>query len=210
MSDCLLPRNSTPLERALSNTRSENTNLKTDINILIDPHKAPVQFLPFLAWALSVDYWEHDWPEQVKRDMVAKSRSLHEIKGSVPALRKMLAIFGYTADFKYWYQQNPPAVAGTFEMTVNLNNHGLDERREKEVTRLIDETKTKSRHISKLSFALASTGKVFIGGALFVGEDTIIYPYSPKQLTSSGSLKIAATLHIIETTTLKTGASNGL
>ncbi len=66
----LLPPGSTPLERRLAQTCSGISDLQVPLRDLWDPATCPVSFLPYLARAFSVDRWDEDWMESVKRQVV--------------------------------------------------------------------------------------------------------------------------------------------
>ena len=63
----LLPPGSTPLERRLAQTCSRISDLGCRCVTCGDPATCPVSFLPYLARAFSVDRWDEDWTESVKR-----------------------------------------------------------------------------------------------------------------------------------------------
>lgn len=91
-----------------------------DINIdtLWDPYKCPLELLPFLAWALSVDNWDDDWPEEIKRNVVAAAPEVHRKKGTVYAVEKALDAFDMSYKIVEWWQQEPIGRRGTFNITV--------------------------------------------------------------------------------------------
>lgn len=80
--DHILPSNATKYERSLAS--QVDRLLALDINFidLWDPWKCPADLLPYLAWALSVDIWDTNWPISKKREAVARSIRLHRMKGT--------------------------------------------------------------------------------------------------------------------------------
>ncbi|VDS09246.1 Phage tail protein (Tail_P2_I) [Paracoccus haematequi] len=95
MTDHLLPPNCTPLERALSLAMARLGEIDTPARLMWDPDRIPAAYLPWLAWALSVDEWDPDWPEAQRREIVRRSVDLHRIKGTLPSIRQALAMQGY-------------------------------------------------------------------------------------------------------------------
>lgn len=81
----------------------------------------PLEFLPFLAWSLSVDYWNPEWPEQKKRDVIAATPGLHSIKGTKAAVVGALESLGLSVDYQAWYEQEPVAPRGTVNINVDAN-----------------------------------------------------------------------------------------
>ncbi len=91
----LLPPNSTPAERAISNAMARAWDVPTPAGLMWDPANIPAAYLPWLAWAVSVDNWDPDWPEEQKRAAIAGSAAWHRIKGTRPAVVTALAELGY-------------------------------------------------------------------------------------------------------------------
>lgn len=60
-----------------------------------NPGTCPVAFLPWLAWALSVDEWSDTWTEATKRAVIAASVEVHRRKGTIGSIRRALAAAGY-------------------------------------------------------------------------------------------------------------------
>ena len=62
---------------------------------LWNPDKCPLAFLPWLAWALSVDTWDAAWPEAEKRAVIKASANNHRKKGTPWAIRTALEAAGF-------------------------------------------------------------------------------------------------------------------
>ena len=58
--------------------------------------------------------------------------------------------------------------AGTFGITIEVSETGLNEQTYKELTRLIDDVKPVSRHLKQLTIAISPTGAL----NAFVGQQT--------------------------------------
>lgn len=71
---------------------------------LWNPWTCPTAHLPFLAWALSVDEWDHRWPEQVRRAAIANSVPIHRRKGTIGSVRRALEALGASIEISEWYQ----------------------------------------------------------------------------------------------------------
>ena len=85
----ILPPNSTDLEQAVDETiatRIEGVPVK--ISDLVDVNHCPASHLPFLAWALSVDKWDSNWSETIKRQVIA------EMLGIADRLRAIIVADG--------------------------------------------------------------------------------------------------------------------
>ena len=113
----LLPPNSTDLERKLAEAGKDAFDLPS-IRIIKDIDQVPSQFLPFIAWQKSVDYWDENWQEALKRKVIKESRALHRLKGTPAAIKKALEPFGYEVTLIEWFKAVPNLVPGTFTLKV--------------------------------------------------------------------------------------------
>lgn len=89
----LLPKNSSQLERALADIAYDFSHAST-ILTLWNPDTCPLAFLPYLAWALSVDEWDHTWGEGRKREVCRAARKIHQHKGTPYGVKQALAALG--------------------------------------------------------------------------------------------------------------------
>ena len=94
--ESLLPANASALLRALEQVEAERLQqLYADLRDLWNPDQCPARWLPFLAWTLSVDEWDPDWPEATKRQVIRDAYQLHSIKGSLASMHLALQSAGY-------------------------------------------------------------------------------------------------------------------
>lgn len=92
----LLPPNSTALEVAIEETMlAALSEIDVPVSVMMDPDKVPAKFLPWLAWALSVDEWDVAWSEDSKRATIANSIDVHRHKGTVGSIKRALSAAGY-------------------------------------------------------------------------------------------------------------------
>ena len=89
----LLPPNSTQLERNLAEVNKSAFNIQS-IRIIKDIDQVPPQFLPFIAWQKSVDYWDDNWQDSLKRTVIKNAKEQHKIKGTATSIRRALEPFG--------------------------------------------------------------------------------------------------------------------
>ncbi len=95
MNKRLLPPNSTELERDLEATLRAALMVDVPVADLWHPHRCPVAFLPWLAYAVGVEEWSSEWTEQVKRDVIAATPDIRRHRGTVWAVREALRSAGY-------------------------------------------------------------------------------------------------------------------
>lgn len=123
----LLPKSLPAEERAIEALEQRITDLsnQADIANLWNPWVCPEDFLPVLAWALSVDVWDDDWPVQVQRQVIDASPYLHEIKGTPLAIKLALASINLDYEYKEWHEHDPPKERGTFDVDVFVSDQGI-------------------------------------------------------------------------------------
>lgn len=144
----LLPSNSTKEERALSLAASFGDNiLPEDIKLLLDPYHIQEHFLPFLAWAFHVDFWDDSLPESAKRDLVANAWEWHRKKGTRYAIRRSLETLGFSnVDITEWFD------AGTIPHTFKISLYPMNETLARTAQRCIHEYKpARSRLLEMIS-----------------------------------------------------------
>ena len=95
--ETLLPDNRTAFEEAADLTGARIADLHIGLRQLVQPHAVLAPHLPWLAWGLSVDLWDKDWPEEKKRARTARSLPFHAIKGTQTAIAEALAVMGAEA-----------------------------------------------------------------------------------------------------------------
>ncbi|EIJ69413.1 phage tail protein I [Pasteurella bettyae] len=164
----LLPIGSSKLEIRAAECLKIATDNPIIIKDLINPNSCPEKLLPYLAWAFSVDKWDENWAEQAKRNAIKQAYLIHRHKGTISAIKRVIEPIGYLIELKEWFNATPPATPGTFEITVEVPESGLNEQTYKELTRLIDDVKPVSRHLTQLAIAISPVGMA----NLFIGQNT--------------------------------------
>lgn len=174
MSSSLLPPGSSVLERRLAQACSGISDLDVPLRDLWNPWKCPEKFLPYLAWAFSVDSWDESWNEQEKRAVISESFRLHQHKGTVSAIRRVVEKMGYSFSIAEWWEVADSA--GTFRLEVDVNDIGITSRMLDELTRLINDAKPVSRHLAQFNISTKVHGDIYVGSTLCSGDIISIYP----------------------------------
>ncbi len=165
---------SSVLEQRAAEACAVISDLSVPLRDLWNPWRCPVKFLPYLAWAFSVDRWEETWSEKEKRQAVSDAFWIHQRKGTVAAVRRVIETLGYSMTLQEWWEVADPA--GTFRLEVDLNDIGITESMIKELERIIGDAKPVSRHISQLTLSLSVTALASIGTAFIDSEVITVYP----------------------------------
>lgn len=177
----ILPDNATDLQRVLADFEWDRlSDLDLDvIRRVIDPWACPVALLPWLAAQFSVDTWEETWSEQTRRAVIAASPEVHRLKGTRKAVRLAAEALGLETEIKEWWEFDPPARRGTFQVTVwgDLSGDGplLDERYTRNVIDAVRGAKPKSR-VMILNVAWRLASPVRTASVVFAHDIVTVYP----------------------------------
>ena len=193
----LLPLNSTQLERAMEATFFEKTIVP--LRDLYNADTCPVHLLPHLAWAWSVDRWDHRWPEAAKRRAIAASYYIHAHKGTIGALRRVVEPLGYLIEIVEWFNTVPEGVPGTFALKVGVLDTGITEEMYQELDRLIDDAKPVSRKLTGLAISLETQGNLNIAACLYEGDEIDVYPPVMRDIEVTGRFGVVGREHSIDT-----------
>ncbi len=198
----LLPPSSSPLERAAAQALAAALDYPIPLRKMWDSATCPLEALPFLAWARSVDRWDEAWPEATKRAVVAAAFEVHRKKGTIGALRRVIEPFGYLVAVHEWWQSVPPGAPGTFTLDVDLQNNGLTANDAPELERLIDETKPLTRHIGTLRVTDAVRGNAYGAAATLCGDSICIGPKTANELRGECRGLVKAATHLADVITV--------
>jgi phage tail P2-like protein len=174
MNESLLPTGSSPLERAAAEACAQLANVKVPLKTLWNPQTCPAPFLPYLAWALSVDRWDSEWPTATKRSVIQKAWFIHQHKGTISAVRRVVEPLGYVINITEWWETND--LPGTFRLDIGVLESGIDEAMYEEMERLIDDAKPASRHLIGLTITQDIPGTIYMAAAAYDAEVLTVYP----------------------------------
>jgi len=172
----LLPPNSTLLERNLAEVCKDAFGLSS-IRVIKNIDEVPTQFLPFIAYQKSVDYWDDNWQDALKRKVIKSSKEQHKIKGTTAAIKKALEPFGYEVNLIEWFQVEPNLVPGTFNLELNVIGKSLTAETYSEINRLVSESKAASRHLANLTVTI---NPILTTRNLIVHQTALTYTSEPR------------------------------
>ena len=96
MTNSLLPPNASALDRAAEEVLTAHLSaIEQPHRALWNPHTCPIDLLPWLAWALSVDEWDSQWSEAQQREAVLTAIELNRKRGTPWAILRALAAHGF-------------------------------------------------------------------------------------------------------------------
>lgn len=173
----LLPPNTTAFEKKIVETTAKTTELNTNLSSLIRVDDAPADFLSILAWQFSVDRWQDDWPDEVKRAQIKNSIKVHTYKGTNFALRSIVESFGYSLTVHEWWQESPVNEPGTFQITIDTNGRALTEKTYQTLVELLHDAKPLTRQLKAIEINVINVqGETNVACGCYGGDDVTIYP----------------------------------
>ncbi|AVL17644.1 phage tail protein I [Enterobacter cloacae] len=174
MSNSLLPPSASDFMRNAEKVTEKITDIPVMLRTLWNADTCPVNLLPYLAWALSVDRWDKDWPEQTKRQSIRDAWLIHRHKGTIGALRRVVEPLGYIINVTEWWETNDPP--GTFRLDIGVLETGITEEMYYEMERLIADAKPASRHLIGLNIIQDIPGYLYTGALTYDGDIITVYP----------------------------------
>ncbi|MBH3441817.1 phage tail protein I [Pseudomonas luteola] len=172
----LLPPNATALERRIAQTEASISELPTPICDVWNPDTAPVELLPWLAWAFSVDAWDSAWTENQRRETIKSSVQVHQHKGTFAAIRDALNALGFPIRVQEWYQQDPPGKPYTFKLLIDVDQIGVPNTGALKFMPVVMAAKNLRSHLDTIELRVASTAEVFTAGLATLGNELTLRP----------------------------------
>lgn len=105
----LMPPNATRLERRLDEGFARIGDVPVPIEPLWDVDACPEDRLPWLAWAVGVDYWRPGWPAEVKRNVIRSMLKTRATRGTPAAVHTALSALKTRISLREWFD---PGVEG--------------------------------------------------------------------------------------------------
>ncbi|WP_338859433.1 phage tail protein I [Serratia marcescens] len=192
----LLPPGSSQLERRAAEACAGISDLNVPLRDLWNPARCPVTFLPYLAWAFSVDRWDEKWTAAEKRKAVTDAFYIHRRKGTVAAIRRVIEAMGFSMTIAEWWEVAGPR--GTFSLTVDINEVGVTDDLLNELERLIGDARPVSRHLAGVTISTTTRGEYYAAAAMLTGDEMTIYPNYVSTMRAGAGVLSGAAIHVID------------
>lgn len=141
-----------------------------------------------LAWQFHVDFYDYTLPLQKKQELVRSALRLHRIKGTPQAvIDAATTVFGRTK-LREWFEYD--ADPFYFSLDVDVTQTGASPNELKKLDILINAYKNKRSWIDVLNIFFTTEGTINIGVITIVGEEIIVYPWTPKDIDTQINLTI--------------------
>lgn len=167
----LLPPATTPLLRATEQATARLGDIALPLGDLWNPAVCPPEFLPWLGWGLSIDFWDPDWTTTEKRVAIAGTLTEQMRKGTRLSLRAVLDRFDPLIGLVEWFEANPKLDPYTIRLELPLpddSNVVYDEALITALLRDIAQVKPVRVHMAAVHRLTASAG-LWLEGAAWLG-----------------------------------------
>lgn len=193
----LLPPNATPEENSLAEGVARISDVPVNIRDLWNPDTCPADLLPWLAWALSVDVWSSEWPEEKQRQVIKVAIAVHRRKGTPQAIEDAFNAVNIRASVKEW-----PEYGGDpykFKIAVDVVDEGLDDATYSIINQIILQTKNVRSHLESLDVFLSGHASHSVGGTVQAAASIDVYPWLPSNPEADSGVKLGAALFFYST-----------
>lgn len=171
MSNALLPKNSTKLERALDDQTQRIDALPVTFARLIDTDNCPLSFLPWIAWARRVESWNGLWAESKKRDVVKGARAFNAQRGTKTTLAQSMENLGLDHSLLAWHDLSPKGTPYTF--TVKIMSGRVSVQQQQEIYTALDSVKS-ARDQFSIDASVVNTVQFYVAGVCRTGNTTYL------------------------------------
>lgn len=168
----MLPPNATDFEKSCVGTLERD--LPIALHHLWDPKRCPETFLPYLAQAFSVDYWDVTWTVPEKRAAIASAFFVHQHKGTIAALRHVIKPFAHLVRVEEWFDSG--SVPHTFRLVLAVFESGINDSAYANMLALIEDAKPLRSHLQEIEFYQEIPSYASIGTYAYSADITTIYP----------------------------------
>lgn len=194
----LLPPSASSSARAVETVMAERTaGLETPVGTLWNADSCPEELLPWLAWAFSVETWDHAWSEDTKRSVIRSAVKVHRLKGTRQSVEMALTALGFRTDLTEGWQEG--GAAHTFRLDaygddVVAAGHALNAQLLETVSRLIENVKPVRSHFTLRlgqSFHTPAQARLGVRGRQLIADLAI--PAAPAKISATAArLRFAA------------------
>ncbi len=186
MSSDLLPPSATPQERALAETVARVSAVPTPARDMWDPDTCPIELLPWLAWAFSLDDWDVTWTEAQQRAAVKASYGVHRHKGTIGSVKDALQALGLGVQVQEWFNQIPAGNPYTYRLLLEVNQYGVSLAQLEKIQDVVDNAKNLRSHMTTLDMTVSSNSTVYIGAVAMSGNE-IAFSHPAGTLIADGT-----------------------
>lgn len=127
----------------------------------------PEPVVDALAYHLHVDEYDGSYPLEAKRKLVESAIRVHRYRGTKYACEEVLrGIFGPGSRIEEWYEYG----GEPYHYQVRTTNITATGEMEQQLRRALDVTQNVRSRLERIIVEMSSSGSLYLGGCLRVGE----------------------------------------
>ena len=152
------------------------------------------QTLDILAYDLHVDWYDHSYPIEVKRQTIKDSVKIHRRLGTKYAVETALgAVFPGTRVEEWFEYDGDPY---TFRVIINATENGVTAAQQAAVLERVIFYKNLRSHLEAVRFKVEKKTAVNVVGYHSVGTRLEVWPYLAEDIETSGTLFVGGSLSL--------------
>ena len=152
------------------------------------------QTLDILAYDLHVDWYDHSYPIEVKRQTIKDSVKIHRRLGTKYAVETALgAVFPGTR-VEEWFEYNGDPY--TFRVIINATENGVTAAQQAAVLERVIFYKNLRSHLEAVRFKVEKKTAVHVVGYHSIGTRLEVWPYLAEDIETSGALFVGGSLSL--------------
>jgi len=150
-------------------------------------------WLDVLAYDLHVDWYDYDYPVEIKRKIIKNSIKVHQKLGTKYAVETVLQDVYRTAKVVEWFDYEGEPY--TFRITVNIGNEGLSEDTSREIVEKMQFYKNLRSHCDGIFYILSVEKAMVKAVALHeVGTTLKVKPLLQENIKAAGEVELRAVM----------------
>lgn len=150
--------------------------------------------LDILAYDLHVDWYDHSYPIEVKRQTIKDSVKIHRRLGTKYAVETALgAVFPGTR-VEEWFEYNGDPY--TFRVIINATENGVTAAQQAAVLERVIFYKNLRSHLEAVRFKVEKKTAVHVVGYHSIGTRLEVWPYLAEDIETSGALFVGGSLSL--------------
>jgi len=139
---------------------------------------------------MGIEGWAFAQTDTQRRTLIKRSIELHRSKGTKWAIKQILVTLGMTGVVSEWFEYGGQPYH--FRIDVDLSGRGMQPDDVARLVELIAQYKNVRSHLDGLHLSLTVASDVpRIGCAMFTGQVTTLYPWTPAPLAQSATPHLA-------------------
>lgn len=179
----------------MDQTGATATELPVMLRALWNPETCPLNMLPWLAWAWSVDAWSDSWSERQKRDTVKQALPVQRVKGTIGAVRSALEALGIPARVQEWFNQTPQGMPYTFRLLLDFDQQPVSQSGILKVLEVVEANKNVRSHLEAVLQTITTRADLHVAVVASLGSDLTLSTYEvPRLIINEFALSLDGTV----------------